>query len=84
MGLFMSKTHLPFPKTSPCFYVSAGQVFLKTQMENEKSLIMSKFSFFNGVFYPFGELSAIVINLNLLFANSFSLEESKICCLRKG
>ena len=47
-----------------------------------KLLIMSSFSISHSVFYPFEELSAIFINL--LAANFFSLEESKICHLGKN
>ena len=54
---------------------------LKTLWEKEKLLITSNFFFSHSVFYPFGEFSLIS---KLLSANSFSLEESKICHLGKG
>ena len=38
----------------------------------------------NSVFKPFDEPSSIFIKLKLLSANSFSLEECKICRLGKG
>ena len=43
--------------------------------------LTSNFSFSHCVFYPFGELTS---NSKWLSADSFSLEESKICHLRKG
>ena len=39
-----------------------------------------QFLLFHSVFYPLGELSAISSDLKFFFANSFNLEESKICC----
>ena len=41
-------------------------------------------SFSDSVFCPLGNLSAIFIEFELSSANIFSLEESKICCLRKS
>ena len=57
---------------------------LKTPWEKEKLLVMSNFSFSQSVFYPFGKLSSIFIKFELSSANSFNLEESKICRLGKG
>ena len=57
---------------------------LKTLWEKEKLLITSNFSFSKSAFYPSGKLSAIVINLKLSSANSFSSEESKICHFGRG
>ena len=53
---------------------------LKTLRENERLLLTSIFSCSHSVFNPFGELSSVLIK----FANSFSLEESKICHLVKS
>ena len=44
---------------------------LKTLWEKEKLFVTSNFSFSHSVFYPFGEPSAIFINLKLSSANSF-------------
>ena len=44
----------------------------------------SNFSFSHSVFYLFKELSAIFIKIKLSSADSFSLEESKICHLVMG
>ena len=63
------RKNLTFPKISP--FPKQALVFtclqcslLKTLWEKEKSLVMSNFSFTHSVFYPFGELSAIVIIFN--------------------
>ena len=55
-------------QTSPGFYVSGSFVFacqslLKTLWEKEKLLVKSNFSFSHIVFYPFGELSTIVMDV---------------------
>ena len=50
----------------------------------EEIAITSNFSFSHSVLYPFKEISAIFTTLKLSSANSFSLEESKICYLGKG
>ena len=57
---------------------------LKTLLEKENLLLLSNYSFSHNVFNPFREVYAIVITLKLMFANSFSLEESKICHLGNG
>ena len=74
---------LTISQTSPGFYVSVKQV-LKTMKEKEKLLVTSNFSFSHSVFYLFGELYAIFINLKLSSANCLSLEESEICHLGNG
>ena len=57
---------------------------LKTPWEKEKLLVTSNFCFSLSVFYPFGEPSVILLNLNCSSAHLFSLEESKICRFGKG
>ena len=69
-------------QTSPGFYVSAVKV-LKTLWEKENLLLMSNFSFSHSVFDQFTRLVNFLSfpsNLKLSSANSFNLEESKICC----
>ena len=83
MGIGVSFCVNPFP-SKPWFLRVCSTSLLKTMGKKEKLLVMSNFSFFHTVFYPFEELSAIFIKFKLLFANSFSLENSKICCLGKG
>ena len=56
---------------SPGFYLSAVQI-LKILWEKEKSHIMSNFSFYHSVFYPFGELLPFSSNLKLLSINSLT------------
>ena len=65
------------------FLPGCSTSLLKTLWENEKLLITTNFSFSHSVFYPLGEFLLFSSNLELLSANSFSLEESKICCLGK-
>ena len=72
----------PFPNKSWFLHVCITSL-LKTPWEKDKLLVTSNFSFSHSLFYPYGELSAIS-NLKLSSATSFSLEESKFCCLRKG
>ena len=73
----------PFPK-KPWFLRVCSTSLLKTLWEKEKLLIMSNFSFSHSVFYPFGELSDISLNLKLSSASAFTLEKFKICRLGKG
>ena len=44
---------------------------LKTLLEKEKLLVMSTFFFSNSVLYPFGKLSAIFINFEIVVCNLF-------------
>ena len=62
---------LTVSQTSPGFYESAVQIFLKTRWVEEKLLVMSNFSFSHGVFYPFGELSAIFIEFKMVVCKLF-------------
>ena len=57
---------------------------LKTMQEKEKMPITNKFSFSHSVFNPFGEFLPFSSKSELLSANCFSLEKSKICRLGKG
>ena len=61
---------LTLSQTSPGFYVSAVQAFWK-HWEKEKLLVTSNFSFSHSVFYPFGELSAIFINFEIVVCKLF-------------
>ena len=73
---------LTLSKTSPGFYVSAVQVFLKTPWEKEKLLVTSNFSFFSTVFsIRLGNFMSFSSNLKSSSEKSFSLEEPKICRL---
>ena len=68
---------LTLSQTSPGFYVSAIQVFLKGEIAHIKQ-------FYHSVFYPYGKLSAILIKFEIVSANSSCLEGYKICHLGKG
>ena len=79
-----SLIYLTLSQTSFFFFLaSAVQVFSK-EREKEKSLVTSNF-FFPTVFSTLLEnFLPYSLNLKLSPANSFSMEESKICCLGKG
>ena len=73
----------PFPN-NPWFLCDCSISLLKTLWEKEKLLVTRNFSFSHIVFYLFGKLSVILPNLKLSSADSFCLEQSKICRLGKG
>ena len=73
----------PFPN-KPWFLRVCSTSLLKTLWEKEKLLVTSNFSFSHSVFYLFEELSSIFVKFELSSAESFSLEEPKICRLVKG
>ena len=50
----------------PWFLRVCGKSLLKTLWEKEKLLVTSNFSFSHSVFYPFGELSAIFMNFEIV------------------
>ena len=60
----------PFPN-KPWFLPVCSISLLKTLWEKEKLLIMSNFSFFHSVFYPFRELSAIFIKFDIVVSKHF-------------
>ena len=66
----------PFPN-KPWFLHVCSTSLLKTLWEKEKLLVQ----YFLPILEKFPPFS---LNLKLSSANSFSLEESKICCLGKG
>ena len=67
----------------PWFLRVCSTSLLKTLWEKEKLSVTSNLSLSHNVLYSFGELFSILSNLNKLSANSFSLEEYKICRLGK-
>ena len=74
---------LTFSQTSPCFHMSAGQVYWKHNGKR-RNCSWRAISAFPTVFSTFLENSQpFLSNLKLSFANSFSLEQSIICCLGK-
>ena len=74
----------PFPN-KPWFLRVCSTSLLKTLWEKEKLLVKSNFSkFSHSIFPPLENFLPFSFNLKLSSANSFSLEESKICRLGKG
>ena len=74
----------PFPN-KPWFLRVCSTSLLKRLLEKEKLLVTSNFSFSHSVFSTVLEnFLSFSSNLKWLSANSFNLEESKICCLGKG
>ena len=71
-----------FPN-KPCFYVSAVPVFRK-YCGKKRIAHNEQVSFSHGVFYPFRELSAVLIKFEIIVCKFFSLRESKVCRLGKG
>ena len=74
---------LTLSQRSPCFYVSAVQIFENTvglgEIAHYKQFLL--FIVFSSLMENFPTFS---LNLKLSSANYFSLEESKISCLGKG
>ena len=79
------KFFYPLPN-KPLFLRVCGPSLLKTLWKMEKLLETSNFSFTRSVFYQVGELSAIVIEFEIVVSKrfQFDLEESKICRLGNG
>ena len=73
---------IPFTKQALGFTCLQYKSFENT-VGKETLLVTSNFPFSHSVFCPFKNLPCLS-NLKLSSANSFSLEESKICCLGKG
>ena len=74
--MYLQTVYLTLTQTSPCFYVSAVQVFGK-HWEKEKLLVTSNFSFCHSVFYPYRELSAIFIKLEFIACSFFQFRRVK-------
>ena len=85
--ILMTKSHsyqFTFFQTSPCFYVSALQVFFNTVRKGEIAR-HEQFLLFPQCFtILFGNSLPFLSNSKLSSADSFSLEEFKICCLGKS
>ena len=73
----------PFPN-KPWFLRVCSTGLLKTLWEKEKLLVKSNFSFFPVFSTLYENVLSVSSNLKLSSANSFNLEESKICRLGKG
>ena len=75
---------LTLSQTSPGFYVSAVQVFLKTLWEKEKLLVTSNFSFSHSVLYPFRELPVIFIKFEIVVWKLFQFGRVKSSSFGRG
>ena len=62
---------LTLSETSPSFYMSALRIFWEHCGKREKLLVTSNFSFSHSVFYPFKELSAIFVKLEIVVCKLF-------------
>ena len=60
----------PFPN-KPWFLRVCSVSLRKTLREKEKLLVTSNFSFSHSVFFPFRELSAILIKFKIVVCNFF-------------
>ena len=67
---FLFKSIKPFPN-KPLFLRVCSTSLLKTLWEKEKLLITSNFSFSHSIFFPFGELSAVFIKLEIVVCKLF-------------
>ena len=68
--LYLLDRFNPFPN-SPWFLPVCSTSLLKTLWKKEKFLVTSNFSLSLSVFYPFGELSAIFIKLEIVICKPF-------------
>ena len=83
--MFLKASYLNPFSNKPRFLRVCSTSLLKTKLGKGEIAHEEQFLLFPTVFfYPFGELSAISSNLKFSTATSFSLEESKICCLGNG
>ena len=73
----------PFPN-KPWFLRVCSTSLLKTLWEKGKLLVKEQFLLFPVFSTRFWNFLPLSSNLKLSSSNSFSLEESKICCLGKG
>ena len=76
-------SNFSFPNKS-WFLCVCSKGLLKTLWEKKKLLVTSNFSFSHGVFYPFGELSAIYIKFEIVVCKLFQFESVKSLPFGKG
>ena len=85
--LFISvqrQDNLTLSQTSPGFYVSAVRVFRKHCGKRRNCSLTSNFSFSHSVFYLFGELSTIFIELKIVVFKLFQFGRLKNLSFLKG
>ena len=68
-GLVLEKVN-SFPN-KPWFLCVCRRILLKSMREKEKLLVTSNFSFSHSVFYPYGELPAVFIELKIVACQLF-------------
>ena len=73
----------PFPN-KPCFSRVCSTSLLKTLREKKKLLVTSNFFFSHKVFYPFAEISAIFIKLDIVVCKLFQSGPVKNLSFGKG
>ena len=73
----------PFPN-KPRFLRVCSASLMKTQLEKEKLLVTSNFSFSHSVFYPLGELSAIFIEYEIVVCKLFQFGKVENLSFGKG
>ena len=73
----------PFPN-KPWFLRVCKTSLLETLREKEKLLVTSNFSFSNSIFYPFGKLSTIFTELEIVVCKLFQFGQSEIMSFGKG
>ena len=73
----------PFPN-KPWFLRVCSTSFLKTLWEKEKLLVTRKFSLSHSVFYPFGQLSTILIKLKAVVCKLFQFGRVQNLSFGKG
>ena len=73
----------PFPN-KPWILRVCSESLLKTPWEKEKWLVTSNFSFSHGVFYLFGEPSAIFIKFEIVVCKLFQFGSIKNVSFGKG
>ena len=65
--------NLPFPKEALVFMCLQFKFFENT-LEKEKLLLTNNFSFSHSVFYPFGEVSIIFVEFEIVICKLFQLK----------
>ena len=73
----------PYPNNSWFLRVCISS-FLKTLLEKKKLLVTSNFSLSHSVFYPFGQLSAILIKLKIVVCKVFQFGKVQNLLFGKG
>ena len=66
--------HHPFPN-KPWFLHVCSTSFLKIMWKKEKLLVMSNFSFFHNIFYPFNEIYSISIEFEINICKLFQFRK---------